>query len=190
MPSNGSRRHRLLAVPFGDQRNDARNDREDRHEYPDRQDELVGLEALWSCLRSRGGRVRAHDWSSLVGAEPRAVLTGDIIRRGSEQFSQRIGDRDRECDRRRAAMSLCESAGTSSTTARKLRCPINNNTQSVSQITVAVRGPWSRSENSPTIAPAPEGRDLLAVAFDDDGSFEHHECLGARLALIDDQAAS
>src|SRR5215213_8291393 len=54
-----------------------------------------------------------------------------------------------------AASSLWASAGTSSRTARKWRCDTTNSVQSVSHSARAVRGPWSSSDSSPTMAPSP-----------------------------------
>ena len=87
----------------------------------------------------------------------------------------------------RLASSLCDSAGTSSTTARNVRWLSTSNVQSVSQVAVAVRGPWSSSDSSPTMLPGPRRGDLLAVALHRDRAVEDDERLATHLPLIDDQ---
>ena len=64
---------------------------------------------------------------------------------------------------------------------------MTNTVQSVSHTTVAVRGPWSSSDSSPTIAPGPSVATLRPLRCTDTDPVEHHERLAAGLALVDEQ---
>ena len=66
---------------------------------------------------------------------------------------------------------------------------MTNSAQSVSHTTVAVRGPWSSSDSSPTIAPGPSVATLRPLRFTVDRAVEHDERLAPGLALVDEQAA-
>ena len=81
------------------------------------------------------------------------------------------------------------SDGTSSITAEKWRWVMSISEQSVSHVTVAVRGPWSSSEKPADDGARPEGGHLLAVAAHRDGAVEDDERLTPRLALVDDHRA-
>ena len=63
------------------------------------------------------------------------------------------------------------------------RAPSTSTVQSVSQVTVAVRGPWSSSDSSPTATPGPMRGDLPAVARHGGLAFDEHEHLAADVAL-------
>ena len=58
---------------------------------------------------------------------------------------------------------MCDSAGTSSMTARNVLWLSTSNVQSVSHVAVAVRGPWSSSDSSPTMLPGPSVATFLAL---------------------------
>ncbi len=89
----------------------------------------------------------------------------------------------------RLESSLCEIAGTESITPRNRRWSMTSSVQSVAQIAVAVRGPWSSRESSPTTEPGPSVATLRPLRLTSISPSSDHEGLATGLALIDDQRA-
>uniref|UniRef100_A0A6J7MFW7 Unannotated protein n=1 Tax=freshwater metagenome TaxID=449393 RepID=A0A6J7MFW7_9ZZZZ len=133
----------VLVVPLGELRDDARYNGEQRHEDAKADDQLVGADALGSA-RGRTGSVRivrgvrTHDKATL--ARRHAGTEGAV--RGDPRPGQPKDWRSnsRILPARYSSMRLLR-AGTCSSTARNSRCGMTSSWLSVSQVTVAVRGP-------------------------------------------------
>ena len=99
------------AVPLGELRHDARDEREHAHEASDGDDELMGLDALGTLVGRRGRRrVRTHgvaDCSSPRGARSRPQAACHATGRG--WISRSTGGRGRGCGQR-AMRAACAPA--------------------------------------------------------------------------------
>ena len=190
MLTNTSRWIGLSFVPLRDQRHDAREHGE--HGEPDAEPDgqVPGTEPRVSASSRRrpsgGGRHPACRGAAAlrIGQRRRRVRLNC-----ADALSRSRRGRGRGCGRRARRAACGRSSARRRARRRKWRCEMTNSEQSVSHTAVAVRGPWSSSDSSPTMAPGPERGDLAAVALDADVAVEDDERLPPGLALVDQQAA-